>query len=106
MLSVTEEDLDFSAMSAHQTKTLEMEAQVHLLKLESEVVVCFVCVGVCVCVCVCSCVCVCLCVCVCQGWHKKPSAKNPPRVFFKKTHPKNQKIRWVLLGFLGFLDKS
>ena len=24
-------------MSAHQTKTLEMEAQVHLLKLESEV---------------------------------------------------------------------
>ena len=29
--------LDFSSLSAHQTKTLEMEAQVHLLKLEREV---------------------------------------------------------------------
>merc|ERR1711934_1095596 len=30
-------DLDFSQLSAHQSKTLEMETQVHLLKLESEV---------------------------------------------------------------------
>jgi len=29
--------LDFSKLSAHQTKTMEMEAQVHLLKLEREV---------------------------------------------------------------------
>ena len=40
-----------------------------------------------------------------QGWHKKPSAKNPPRVFFKKPTRKNEKKRWVLLGFLGFLGK-
>ena len=32
-----EVELDFSNLTAHQTKTLEMEAQVHLLKLESEV---------------------------------------------------------------------
>merc|ERR1740128_1028817 len=30
-------DLDFSTLSAHQSKTLEMETQVRLLKLESEV---------------------------------------------------------------------
>jgi len=32
-----EVELDFSSLSAHQTKTLEMEAQVNLLKLEREV---------------------------------------------------------------------
>jgi len=36
-VQLEEEELDLSKMSAHQTKTLEMEAQVHLLKLESEV---------------------------------------------------------------------
>lgn len=36
-VQLEEEELDFSNMTAHQTKTLEMEAQVQLLKLESEV---------------------------------------------------------------------
>ncbi len=30
-------DLNFSGLSAHQSKTMEMETQVRLLKLESEV---------------------------------------------------------------------
>jgi thymidylate kinase len=30
-------DLDFSRLTAHQSKTLEMETQVRLLKLESQV---------------------------------------------------------------------
>lgn len=34
---VADVDLDFSGLSAHQTKTLEMNIQVKLLELESQV---------------------------------------------------------------------
>jgi huntingtin interacting protein 1 len=36
-LTHSDVELDFSQLSAHQSKTLEMETQVRLLKLESEV---------------------------------------------------------------------
>ena len=36
-LYLTDTDLDFSGLSAHQTKTLEMNIQVKLLELESQV---------------------------------------------------------------------
>ena len=35
--TVTDVDLDFSGLSAHQTKTVEMNIQVKLLELESQV---------------------------------------------------------------------
>jgi hypothetical protein len=37
LLFSIEIELDFSKMSAHQTKTMEMEAQVKLLQLEQQV---------------------------------------------------------------------
>jgi hypothetical protein len=36
-LDFSDIEIDFSKMSAHQTKTMEMEAQVKLLELEQQV---------------------------------------------------------------------